>query len=74
MKTAIVWFKTDLMIYDNEIIKAIEQGEQILPIYCFDDSLLKQPNMVLKKTGSYRTQLESLIFRCYCVNGFVYLF
>jgi deoxyribodipyrimidine photo-lyase len=45
MKTAIVWFKTDLRLYDNEaLIKAIEQGEQILPIYCFD-SHLKQPNL-----------------------------
>jgi deoxyribodipyrimidine photo-lyase len=64
MKTAIVWFKTDLRLYDNEaLIKAIEQGEQILPIYCFDDSHFETTQYGFKKTGSYRTQflLESLI-------------
>jgi deoxyribodipyrimidine photo-lyase len=29
MKTAIVWFKTDLRLYDNEaLVKAIAQGEK----------------------------------------------
>jgi deoxyribodipyrimidine photo-lyase len=56
MKTAIVWFKTDLRLYDNEALKAIEQGEQILPIYCFDDSHFETTQYGFKKTGSYRTQ------------------
>jgi deoxyribodipyrimidine photo-lyase len=31
MKIAIVWFKTDLRLYDNEaLVKAIAQGEKIL--------------------------------------------
>jgi deoxyribodipyrimidine photo-lyase len=39
MKTAIVWFKTDLRLYDNEaLVKAIAQGEKVLPVYCFDDA------------------------------------
>jgi len=39
MKTIIVWFKTDLRLHDNEtLVKAIAQGEAIVPIYCFDDS------------------------------------
>jgi deoxyribodipyrimidine photo-lyase len=39
MKTAIVWFKTDLRLEDNEtLVKAIAQSDQIIPLYCFDDS------------------------------------
>lgn len=63
MKTAIVWFKTDLRLYDNEtLIRAIAQSEEILPIYCFDDSHFETTQYGFKKTGSYRAQflLESL--------------
>jgi deoxyribodipyrimidine photo-lyase len=28
MKTAIVWFKTDLRLYDNEALVTIAQGEK----------------------------------------------
>ncbi len=39
MKTAIVWFKTDLRLQDNEtLIRAIENSEQIIPVYCFDEA------------------------------------
>jgi len=63
MKTSIVWFKTDLRLFDNEaLIKAIEQSEQILPIYCFDDSHFETTQYGFKKMGSFRAQflLESL--------------
>jgi deoxyribodipyrimidine photo-lyase len=63
MKTAIVWFKTDLRLFDNEtLVKAIAQSEQIVPIYCFDDSHFETTRYGFKKTGSFRTQflLESL--------------
>ena len=37
MKTAIVWFKTDLRLHDNEtLVRAIEQSDEIIPVYCFD--------------------------------------
>ena len=64
MKTALVWFKTDLRLHDNEtLIKAISQSETIVPVYCFDESHFKTTGFVFKKTGSFRTQflLESLI-------------
>jgi deoxyribodipyrimidine photo-lyase len=63
MKTAIVWFKTDLRLYDNEVIKAIEQSEQILPIYCFDDSHFETTQYGLKKQAAIELSflLESLI-------------
>jgi deoxyribodipyrimidine photo-lyase len=63
MKTSIVWFKTDLRLTDNEtLIKAIAQSEQIVPVYCFDDSHFETTKYGFKKTGSYRAQflLESL--------------
>lgn len=63
MKTAIVWFKTDLRLFDNEtLIKAIAQSEQIVPVYCFDEDHFKKTQYGFDKTGSYRAQflLESI--------------
>jgi deoxyribodipyrimidine photo-lyase len=63
MKTSIVWFKTDLRLHDNETLaKAIVQSEQIIPVYCFDDSHFETTKYGFKKTGSFRAQflLESL--------------
>jgi deoxyribodipyrimidine photo-lyase len=64
MKISIVWFKTDLRLYDNEtLIQAIAQSEQILPVYCFDEAHFKKTKLGFQKTGNFRTQflLESLI-------------
>jgi deoxyribodipyrimidine photo-lyase len=63
VKTALVWFKTDLRIEDNEtLVKAISQSQYLLPVYCFDDSHFETTDYGFKKTGSYRTQflLEAL--------------
>ena len=63
MKTAIVWFKTDLRLHDNEtLVKAIAQAEQIIPVYCFDEAHFETTRFGFKKTGSFRAQflLESL--------------
>jgi deoxyribodipyrimidine photo-lyase len=57
MKNAIVWFKTDLRLHDNEtLVKAIAQNDQIIPVYCFDDSHFEQTTYGFKKTGNYRAQ------------------
>ena len=64
MKTAIVWFKTDLRLHDNEtLIKAIAQSNEIIPVYCFDESQFETSSFGFKKTGNFRAQflLESLI-------------
>ncbi len=64
MKTAIVWFKTDLRLEDNEtLVKAIAQSDQIIALYCFDDSHFEITPYGFQKTGSFRAQflLESLL-------------
>lgn len=64
MKTGLVWFKTDLRLRDNEtLIRAMEQCEEIIPVYCFDDAHFITTPFGFKKTGSFRAQflLESLI-------------
>ncbi len=63
IKTVIVWFKTDLRIEDNEtLVKAIAISENVIPVYCFDESHFETTFYGFKKTGSFRAQflLESL--------------
>ena len=63
IKTALVWFKTDLRIGDNEaLVKAIAQSREVIPVYCFDESHFETTEHGFKKTGSFRAQflLESL--------------
>ena len=64
MQNAIVWFKTDLRVHDNEtLVKAIEQNYKIIPVYCFDEAHFKTTEFGFHKTGSFRAQflLESLL-------------
>ena len=63
MRTIVVWFKTDLRLHDNEtLVKAIAQGDAIVPIYCFDEAHFNKSEYGFQKTGSFRAQflLESL--------------
>lgn len=63
MNRSIVWFKTDLRLHDNEtLIKAIEQSDEIIPVFCFDDNHFKLTEYGFQKTGNFRAQflLESL--------------
>ena len=63
MKRAIVWFKTDLRLHDNEtLVKAIAKCDEIIPVYCFDDSQFAVTEYGFQKTGSFRAQflLESV--------------
>lgn len=63
MKRVIVWFKTDLRLTDNEtLVRAMAQGDEIIPVYCFDHAHFENTSFGFKKTGSFRTQflLESL--------------
>jgi deoxyribodipyrimidine photolyase len=60
MKTAIVWFKTDLRLEIMKPFKSNLHGDNVLPVLFFDDSGLKTKKW-LSKTGSFRAfLLESL--------------
>lgn len=64
MKTALVWFKTDLRITDNETLaKAVMQNDNIIPVYCIDPADFEITASGFRKTGSFRAQFlfESLI-------------
>ena len=57
MKTAIIWFKTDLRLHDNEtLVKAIAQNDQVIPVYCFDEQHFQHTTGGFRKTGDFRTQ------------------
>lgn len=64
MKRSIVWFKTDVRLHDNEILfGAMEQSDEIIPVYCIEDSHFTTTEFGFKKTGNFRAQflLESLM-------------
>ena len=57
MRRSIVWFKTDLRLHDNEtLVRAIEQSDEIIPVYCFDETHYKITEFGFQKTGSFRAQ------------------
>ena len=58
MKTiAIVWFKTDLRLHDNEtLVRALEQNDEIICAYCFDENHFKTTTFGFEKTGKFRAQ------------------
>jgi deoxyribodipyrimidine photo-lyase len=64
MKRAIVWFKSDLRLHDNEVlVRAIEQSEEIIPVYCLDNDHFAESIFGFKKTGNFKAKflLESLV-------------
>lgn len=63
MKRSLIWFKTDLRIHDNEtLIRAINYGDQVIPVYCIDRAQFGTTTYGTLKTGQFRLQflLESL--------------
>jgi len=63
LKKSIVWFKTDLRLHDNEtLVNAIIHSDEVLPVYCWDESHFKKTAFGFDKTGNFRTQflLESI--------------
>ena len=56
MKRSLVWFKTDLRLHDNEtLVRAIEQSDEIIPVYCIDPSHFELSQFGFRKTGSFKT-------------------
>jgi len=62
--TAIVWFRNDLRVHDNEaLISALSKHDFIIPVYILDDRFLKEKTSFgFAKTGLFRTKfiLEAL--------------
>lgn len=56
-KRAIVWFKTDLRLTDNEtLLRAIRENDEVIPVYCFDPDHFIRTEFGFQKTGSFRAQ------------------
>ncbi len=54
-RTILVWFRNDLRVHDNEILlRAVERGHQIVPVYCFDPRHFMTTRYDAKKTGVLR--------------------
>ncbi len=62
--TAIVWFRNDLRIHDNEaLVSALSRHDSVIPVYVLDDRFMKSTTSFgFAKTGVFRTKfiLESL--------------
>lgn len=57
-KVSIVWFKRDLRLTDHQPLKsAIESGDRLLLLYCFDPELIQDPHYDLRH---WRFVYESL--------------
>jgi deoxyribodipyrimidine photo-lyase len=64
-KRAIVWFRNDLRLHDNEALaEALKNAEEVIPVYVFDERVFKGHTrwFGFAKTGKYRARfiLESV--------------
>ncbi len=57
-RRAIVWFRQDLRLHDNEAIQtALRMAEEVIPVYVFDERVFKGTTRFgFPKTGKYRAQ------------------
>lgn len=54
---AIVWFRNNLRIHDNEVlVKAIAKAEIVIPVYVIDNELLGTANFGFRKMGVHRAK------------------
>ncbi len=52
-----VWFRNDLRTHDNEILtSALEHGNRIVPVYCFDPRHYAFTSFGTRKTGALRAE------------------
>lgn len=57
MSIAIVWFRKELRIQDNEALaKAIKNHDSIIPFYCFEETEFGKTLFGFRKTDSFRAQ------------------
>ena len=53
----VVWFRNDLRLSDNETLtRAIQQGGEIIPVYCLDPRHFANTKLGLPKIGAFRAQ------------------
>lgn len=56
-KVAIMWFRSDLRIHDNEALAAAAgESLSVLPVYCFDPRDYGKSSSGFDKTGPYRAK------------------
>lgn len=62
MPRALLWFRNDLRIHDNEALARASKYDEVVPIYCFDPRHFGKTDFGFPKTGPFRTQflLETL--------------
>ncbi len=64
-RRAIVWFRNDLRLHDNEaLLDAIQSAGEIIPVYIFDPRVfMGQTKLGFAKTGKFRAKfiLESVL-------------
>lgn len=63
MKRALVWFKTDLRLSDNEtLINALNWADEVIPVYVIEEALLLDSELGFPRMGQfrYRFLLEAL--------------
>ena len=58
MKKTIYWFRNDLRLHDQPVLKKLEYAKDILllPVFCFDERLFVKTELAFPKTGSFRTK------------------
>lgn len=58
MKKIIYWFRNDLRVHDQPILKQLENIDdvQLLPVFCFDERWFVKHKLGFPKTGSFRTK------------------
>lgn len=59
----VVWFRNDLRVLDNETLcRAIQQGQEVIPVYCVDPRMFESTPLGFPKTGAIRAKFlfESL--------------
>lgn len=57
MSTAIVWFRKELRLHDNEaLVKALSHHDRIIPFYCFEETEFGTTSFGFEKTGPFRAK------------------
>ena len=60
----LIWYRNDLRVHDLLALdEAVQQGAEIIPVFCFDDRNFGETDFGFPKTGNYRAQflIESVI-------------